>query len=272
MARVLWDQVGDRRFESGVSNVVLYVENGNGVPWNGVTSIDDDVDTSIDPVYFDGVKFEEIVSIGDTHANIKAFTFPDEFLECQGTVEDQAGFYVMNQPPKRFSLAYRTEVGDDISGQRAFYKLHVLYNLLAIPTSTSRATINDTPEAVEFEWELTSLPTEFADYRPTSQLMLDSRKVDSYLMSDIEDILYGSADNEATLPSLKNLSAFIRKWNRLIIVDNGDGTWTAASPIEPDPYITLNVDGSFSIDTDTATYLDANTYTIESTDKNTEDV
>lgn len=268
--RLTWDQVGERFYEVGVSNGVLYKDDRVGVSWNGLTSVEESVSSSVDPVYFDGVKIADVVTIGDVSAKLKAFTFPDEFLPYEGTLQDQSGFYVLNQPPGRFGLSYKTLIGNDISGTDAGYKLHILYNLTAVPADRKYNTVSDELDPIEFEWDITAIPEEIERFRPTAHVIFDSRKIDPYLLLDIEDILYGTDETEPYLPSLKSLSAFIRKWERLIIVDNGDGTWTAISPTDVDIIMTDST--TFEITSPSAVVIDADSYTLSSSDKDEEDV
>jgi len=270
MTRLAWDQVGERFYEAGVSNGVLYKDDRVGVPWNGLTSVDEKLPIDASPVYFDGHKINEIVTVGDFQASLSAYTFPDEFLEYQGTLQDQEGFFITGQPPKRFGLSYQTKIGSDVDGLSAGYKIHILYNLLATPNAIKRNSIDDNLDPMEFDWDISSIPEDIENFRPTAHVILDSRKTDPYLLLDVEDILYGTDTTDPYLPSLKGLSAFIRKWNRLVITDNEDGTWTASS-IVPD-VITMLDATSFQIVTDSAVYLDADTYEITSSDKNEEDV
>jgi hypothetical protein len=270
MAELVWDQVGDRLYETGISKGVLYKDDGYGVAWNGLTSIQEDISTEAEPIYFDGVKFNDVITIGDFTANLRAFTYPDEFLKYEGTLKDQTGFYVMNQPQSRFGLSYQTKIGDDIDGIESGYKIHVLYNLTAVPAQRVYETLGEEVDPLEFEWSLTAIPEEIENFRPTAHVIFNSREIDPNLLQDIEDILYGDEENDSRLPSLKGLATFIRKWDRLIITDNGDGTWTAESGVEG--IITMLDSTTFQIVSDTATYLDADTYTISSSEKNEEDV
>lgn len=270
MSTLVWDEVGTHYYEAGVSKGVLYQEDGTGVPWNGLTSVDEKVDNNVQPIYFDGVKFNDIVTLGDFSATLKAFTYPDEFLKYEGTLEDQRGFYIANQKPGRFGLTYRTEVGNEIDGNHHAYKLHILYNLTALPSDRTYETLSLDSSPSDLEWTITSIPESLDNYRPTSHVIFDSRRMNPHLLADIESILYGDDTQDAHLPSLKGLSAFIHKWNRLIITDNGDGTWTATANEEG--IIEMLDPTTFQITTDTATYLDPFTYTIESSNKNEEDV
>lgn len=269
MGSLVWDQLGDRLYETGISKCVLYKDDGFGVAWNGVISVDEDTGGEVEPIYFDGVKINDIVTLGDFSGTLRAFTYPDEFLYYEGTLEDQMGFYVTNQPQSKFGMSYRTESGDDATGLSG-YKIHLLYNLTAIPAQRSYKTMGLDVGPVEFEWNITSIPEDIENFRPTAHVILDSRRMDPNLLMDIEDILYGDEDREGHLPSLKGFATFIRKWDRLIVTDNGDGTWTAESSVEG--VITMLDPTTFEITTDSATYLDADTYTIESSEKNEEDL
>lgn len=270
MPSLVWDEIGVRTFEAGVSKGVLYQEDRAGVAWSGLTSVDEDSVNESEEFFFDGVKFNDIVTVGDFKGVIRAITYPDEFLPYEGSLEDQTGFYMMNQPPRKFSMAYRTEIGNDLNGFQHGYKIHILYNLTAIPSQISYKSLADDPEPIEFEWQVTSVPEPIYGYQPTAHVTLNSLKLDPFLLQDIEDILYGSEDNDAYIPSLQGLATFIRKWDRLIIVDNGDGTWTATSNA-PD-VITMLDATTFQIVSDTAIYLDPDTYEISSSEKNEEDI
>jgi len=270
MAALVWDKVGDRSYETGVSKGVLYQEDRTGIPWNGLTSIDESSDNSTEPVYFDGSKFNDIVTLGDYTANMKAFTYPEEFLHYEGTVQDQSGFYIQNQPPSQFGLSYQTKVGDDVVGVDAGYKIHILYNLTAVPSSRSFQTIGDQLDPLEFEWTITSIPEELENFHPTAHVFLDSRKINPYLLLDVEEILYGTETTDPYLPSLKTLSTFIRNWNRFMISFGSNGIWIADAKDEG--IITMLDDTTFQITSDTAEFIDADTYTISSSARDEEDM
>lgn len=257
-----WDQVGDRLFEAGVSKGVLYKSDSPGVPWNGLVSVDEGVRNSAESVYFDGVKFNDLVTIGDFNGTIKALFYPDEFLECEGIIEDEPGFMITGQIPERFGLCYRTEIGNDISGLNAHYKLHLLYNLTAIPQQRTHQTLSLSADPIEFEWAVTSIPDEVDFYRPTAHIILDSRNFDPFMLTDIENTLYGTEDTEPTLPSVKALSNFIKYWGGFTVIDNGDGTWTAYSSIPG--AITMLDESTFEITSDTAVVIDPDNYTLSS--------
>lgn len=270
MAELAWDQVGDRFYESGVAKGVLYQEDRSGVPWNGLVAVEEGGVNEVEPIFFDGVKFNDLVTLGDFAGIIRAFTYPEEFLRYEGALEDQSGFYVKGQPPKRFCMSYQTLIGDDVGGSEVGYNIHVLYNLTAVPSQKIYETLSLDTAPVEFEWNVSSIPENIIGYQPTAHIVFNSLKIDPFLLQDIEDILYGSEDNDAYLPSLQSLATFIRKWDRLIVIDNGDGTWTATSSVPG--VITMLDDDTFQIDSDTAVFIDADSYTLESSEKNEEDI
>lgn len=269
MPDIVWDRLEDRVFEAGVDRGVLYSPNGVGVAWNGLISVEELASNSTEPVYFDGVKLNDIVIYGDYSATLKAYTYPDEFLVFSGILEEQLGMYITDQPISTFHLAYRTMIGS--SGD---YKLHLLWNLTAIPSTKVYETLSLDTSPVEFEWTITAVPERIDGYRPTAHVILDSRKIDPLLLEDIETILYGDLEDEErspTIPSLKGFITYVRKWDRFIIKDNGDGTWTATSDSEDYPIEMLDAN-TFQIISDTAIYLDADTYEISSSEKNEEDI
>lgn len=270
MTAIQWYQAGNKIYESGLDRGVLYVHGMDGVPWTGLTSVAEDSNNVVNPIHFDATKINDLVVLGNFSGVLRAFTYPDEFLECEGVLEDQEGIYLSEQPVKRFNLSYRTKIGESDNDFSEGYKIHILYNLTAVPSQKVRKTLGLSAEINEFEWNLTSIPEEIAGYRPTSHLIVDSRNIDPWLLIDLEEVLYGNDTREPTLPSLRALTTFIRKWDRMIIVDHGDGTWSAIAK-DPDQ-ITMISGSEFSIEADNVTYLDADTYEISSSDKNEEDV
>lgn len=270
MARLVWDQVGERFYESGVSNGVFYDQDGKGTAWNGITSVDENTSTTVEPVYFDGLKFDDVVTNGDFSASLKAFTYPEEFLPYEGYLEDRAGFYIADQPRYRFGLSYRTEIADDVVGFNRGYKIHLLYNLTANPSEISYQTISGDSEPLEFEWTISAIPEELDRFRPTAHVILDSRKLNPFILRDVEDIIYGTDEEDPTLPSLKSLSQFIRNWDRFMVTDYGNGRWSAST--EDEGVITMIDDDIFQITYDTATYLDSHTYEITSSERNEDDI
>ncbi len=268
MTTLVWDEVGARVYENGVSHGVFYGSDNKGVPWNGLTSVEEIINDSVEPLYFDGFKYGDLVVSGDFQGKMKAFTYPDEFLNYEGLVEWLPGFRLSDQPKSRFGLSYRTGVSDDLGTEG--YKIHLLYNVLAVPSSKVYNTLSLDVEPTDFEWDISAIPEDIDKFRPTAHVVLDSRKIDPYLLADIERILYGTAETDALLPDLNGFITYVQKWGRLIITDNGDGTWTAYSPV--DGVIEMLDAETFEITSDTAVYLDADTYTIESDQANLEDI
>jgi len=269
MAAIVWDTPGERRYEHGLDRAVLLFPDGGGVAWNGLASVDENPDVSIEPFYFDGVKFADFVTLGNFSATMRAYTYPDEFLRYEGLVEDQTGFYLANQEPNRFHLTYRTMISDD-NDPNLGYKIHLLYNLTAVPSTKSRSTMSGAAEPILFEWALSAIPEELVGYNNTAHIVIDSREMDPWLLEDIEVILYGDHEHEPTAPALSGFASFIRGWQRIIITDHGDGTWTA-STVDEGSVVMLS-DTEFQITDDNAVFLNADTYTLSSSDKNEEDI
>lgn len=254
---ITWDNPGGRDYETGLDRGVLYLPNGFAVAWNGLTSIVEKSDADLTPVYYDGMKISNLVSIGDYSATLKAFTCPEEFLDLEGFSELNPGVFVSNQPQGTFCLSYRTLEGNDVSGNDAGYKLHVVYNLVATPSDMTYSTVTDTITPVEFEWTITAVPEDIPGVRPTAELIFDSRDCDPGLLAEIEGILYGTEDLFAELPSMSDLLTMVSDWYLthppiITITDNGDGTWTAYS--DTPGLIIDNGDGTFSISDATAVF------------------
>lgn len=195
MSRILWGQTGQRLYEAGLDRGVLYLPHNDdrGVPWNGLTSIDEnDGGASVEPVYFEGVKYHGVQKVGDFGATLSAFMYPEEFDECEGLVSLGNGLFVDNQPPKPFGMSFRTKVGNELEGLGHGYKVHLLYNLTAIPNEVTRQTMSDPLNLTDFSWEISAVPVPITNYRPTAHVILDSRYLPSEILSEIENILYGS--------------------------------------------------------------------------------
>ena len=204
MPKLTWNDDGQRLYETGVKNVVLYVKSGseypNGVAWNGVTNISESP-SGAEPtsLYADDIKYLSLMSNEEFGASIEAYTYPDEFAECDGSAALVDGVMIGQQTRKTFGLCYRTTLGNDESGNEYGYKLHLVYGLLASPSEKAYATINDSPEAITFSWELTSTPVAVTGFKPTSIITIDSTKADADKLAALEKILYGD-ESEARLP------------------------------------------------------------------------
>lgn len=268
MTALKWDEAGTRIYETGIDKGVLYEVSGFGVSWSGLVSVNERSASSVESIFFDGVKFEDVVTIGEFSATVKAITYPDEFLEYEGIEEIDKGLFIYDQTQRRFNLSYRSMQGNDLD-QHAF-KIHILYNLTAIPSDIDYQTLSETVNPIEFEWSISAIPANIEGFQPSSHLIIDSRKMDDWLLQDILDIIWGSEDNDAYLPPLNDLINYIKKWERIIIIDNGDGTWTATTT--HDEYIVMLDDTTFEINNANAVYLDQYTYEISSSLANEEDI
>jgi hypothetical protein len=263
LALLEWDKIGERYYETGIDHGVLYLKDGRSVPWNGLRSVEEGSDTENSSFYLDGVKYLHRVTPGDFSGKLTAITYPDEFEEVVGTVEVGPGMYYYNQAPKMFDLSYRTRIGNDVDGTDHGYKLHVLYNLIATADPATYSSLNEQVQPIEFGWTLNGTPPFVTGHRPTVHVCIDSRDADPAILSTIEGILYGSDISNPRLPPLDELTGLMEMFGSLIIVDNGDGTWTAIDLA--DQYITMDSDTRFTIDNVDATYLDVTTYTVSTT-------
>jgi hypothetical protein len=206
MPPLVWDQVGERFYEAGVDRGVLYIpdEVGNyadGYAWNGLTTVTESPSgAESSPQYADNIKYLNLVSAEEFGATIEAFTYPDEFGQCDGTEMPSPGVSIGQQGRRVFGLAYRTRLGNDMEGTDHGYKLHLIYGALASPSEKAYGTINDSPEAITFSWDVSTTPVPVPDYKPTALLTIDSTKVADDDLTALEDILYGTADDDPRLP------------------------------------------------------------------------
>lgn len=205
MARLIWDEVGQRFFETGVKNGVLYVQEDdgsykNGVVWNGLTAVTESPSGAEEtPLYADDVKYLTLRSAEEFGATVEAYTYPEEFEQCDGSATIANGVTIGQQARRAFGLCYRTSVGNDIQGQNFSYKLHLIYGCTVAPSEKSYSTINDNPEAITFSWELSTVPVPVDGFSPTASLVIDASKVDEGKMQQLEDALFGDESNEAKL-------------------------------------------------------------------------
>lgn len=229
MPHLVWDEVGKRIYETGLDRGVLYLVDGKAIPWNGLTNITETFDHESSPVYFDGMKINDLISLGDFAATMKAVTYPDEFIALEGMGQLRPGVFVADQQPQAFHLSYRTKIGNDLVGDDAAYKIHIVYNVLALPKDKVYATQSVNPSVVEFEWDISAIPEEIPGFRPTAHLVIDSRDFDPWLLEIVESWLYGDEFSVAELPTMFDLVTFIQSWYRWRVTDNGDGTYTLVS-------------------------------------------
>lgn len=197
MSRIVWDKTGERYYETGVKMGVLYpIQEGGaynkGVAWNGLTAVTESPSgAEATPLYADDIKYLNLISNEEFGCTIEAYTYPDEFAECDGSAALAAGVMIGQQKRKVFGLSYRTAFGNDVDGTDHGYKLHLVYGCLAAPSEKAYATINDSPEAITFSWEVTTTPVSVKGFKPTSQITIDSTKVAPEKLTALEDILYG---------------------------------------------------------------------------------
>lgn len=205
MSKLIWDQTGERFYETGVKKGVLYVQEAGiypkGVAWNGLTAVTESPSgAEATALYADDIKYLNLISAEEFGATIEAYTYPDEFAECDGSASLATGVMIGQQKRKTFGLSYVTTLGNDTDGADYGYKLHIIYGALAAPSEKAYATINDSPEAITFSWELTTTPVAVPNFKPTASITIDSTKVAAEKLTALEAVLYGSDDVEARLP------------------------------------------------------------------------
>lgn len=206
MTKIAWGQPGERLFETGIDRGVLYPETGPGVPWNGLISVTEAPDGGEPtPFYFDGEKFLNILSSEEYAATIEALSAPPEFRVSDGTAQMATGLFVTGQPRKPFDLCYRTKVGNDISSDGLGYKLHLIYNAYASPSEKANTTISDSAEAVVLSWPISTIPVKVSGFKSSSHLVVDSTLVNSLVMMDLEEVLYGTEVTQPSMPTPQDL-------------------------------------------------------------------
>lgn len=203
MSKLVWDKTDERIFETGVSNGVLYPYNktsknyDSGVVWNGLTNVTEKPSgAEATPLYADNIKYLNLMSAEEFGATVEAYTYPDEFAECNGEASLATGVVAGQQKRKAFGMSYKTKIGN-ADDPEAGYKLHLVYGALAAPSEKAYATVNDSPEAITFSWDISTTPVEVPGLKPTAMLTIDSTKVDSAKLAELEDILYGCDAVEA---------------------------------------------------------------------------
>ena len=226
MTALTWDGVGEKVYETGVDHGVLYLPNPStgvydeGVAWNGLVSVTESP-SGAEPTatYADNIKYMTLLSAEEFAATIEAYTYPSEFAECDGTIEVEPGVLVGQQVRKSFGMVYRTLLGNDLEGNAAGYKLHLLYGCLAAPSEKAYTTINDSPEAITFSWEVSTTPQPITGMSPTSLIVIDSTEVDPTQLALLEAELFGDGGGDANLPTPDQVVAFFA--GALTAVDMG---------------------------------------------------
>lgn len=233
MTRLSWDVFGERFYEMGVDRCVLYVGATPGVAWSGLTSVIERPSVAAPRSYFlDGLKYLEVPSAEQFEATINAFTYPDEFAACDGSVQGYNGLYFTQQPRVPFSFTYRTKVGNSQLATDFGYKIHLVYNALAVPTQRAYNTLGPSSDPTDLSWTVTTKPPAISGFKPTSHIIIDSRNTSSLTLSIIEDILYGSESETPRLPDVAELIEIFTVSGTLEVTDNEDGTATITGPDE----------------------------------------
>lgn len=197
MSKIVWDKTGDHLYETGVKQGVIYPQAtggaySKGVAWNGLTAVTESPSgAEATALYADDIKYLNLLSVEEFGATVEAYTYPDEFAECDGSAEIATGVSIGQQKRKAFGMCYKTTLGNDVDGNEHGYKLHIIYGAMAAPSEKAYATINDSPEAITFSWELTTTPVSVTGAKPTASLVIDSTKADSAKLKALEEILYG---------------------------------------------------------------------------------
>ena len=217
MSKIVWDAIGEHTFETGVRNGVLYLQGvegtyNTGVAWNGLTSVSESPEgAEATDLYADDIKYLTLMSAENFKATIEAYTYPVEFEECDGSATIAKGVVIGQQSRKPFGLCYRTAIGNDTDGNEHGYKLHIVYGCQASPSEKQYSTINDSPEAITFSWEVNTTPVNVNGKKPTATLIIDSTKADKAKLTALEAILYGSESEEPRLPLPDEIATLMAK-------------------------------------------------------------
>lgn len=263
MSRLAWDGVGQRFFETGVDRGVFYPKVGDGVPWNGLISVNETPSGGeAQAFYIDGYKYQNVAAPEEYEADIEAFTYPDEFEQAAGLWALGNGLSIGYQKKTSFGMSYRTKIGNDVALDRLGHKIHMVYNLLAAPSNKNYQTVGANPDPLTFNWNVTTKPVKVAGYKATAYMVVDSTKVAPPLLEDLEDILYGTESTAPRLPTPTELISLFVGAPTLFVTDHGNGLFTVSGPDSMvrlvDPYtfeltgttIVNNGDGSFSATSD----------------------
>lgn len=216
MSRIIWDNVGEKTYETGLDRGVLYPLNtetnayDTGVPWNGLSKVSEKPSgAESSDIYADNIKYLNLLSAEKFGATVEAYTYPDEFAVCDGTAEPAPGMTIGQQTRKMFGLSYRTLYGNDVAGTDYGYKIHCIYGAVASPSEKGYSSVNESPEAITFSWEVNTTPVPVTGFKPTASVIIDSTKVSKEAMKALEDILYGKEDKEPRLPLPDEIAGII---------------------------------------------------------------
>jgi hypothetical protein len=276
MAVLAWDAVGTRTFETGVDHGVLYIPNNggvydSGVAWNGLVSVSESPSgAEASPTYADNIKYLNLISAEEFSATLEAYTYPDEFQQFDGLSVPVPGVAIGQQARKAFALCYRTRKGNDLEGDEYGYKLHLVYGITAAPSEKAYTSVNDSPEAITFSWELSTIPAPVTGLRPTSLIVIDSTDVDAGDLAALELILYGAALVDPALPTPNEVIAlfggavmvtpgiptYVSGTDTLTIpgtanvtyYNNGAEIAAGATVITADAHVTVTADAGYYLD------------------------
>lgn len=259
MATLVWGAVGERVYETGADRGVLYVGSNPGVAWSGLRAVKESPSGGEPtPYYLDGFKYLNVSAAEEFKASIEAYSAPREFDQCDGTVALAQGLFATQQPRVPFGFSYRTMVGNDVEGVEHGYKIHLVYGAMASPATRDNSTINASPEPINFNWAIETVPPMATGYKPTAHFVVDSRLTPEPIMRDIEDIIYGTPTTPPTLIDIPTIMEMFDNWAPFVVTDVGDGTYLASGyrVVEAVPGVSFTMDydtiddhgdGSFTI-------------------------
>lgn len=259
MPRLVWNGSGTRYYETGIDRGVLYIGSNPGIAWAGLTSVvENPVGGEPRSFYLDGSKYLVASSSEEFEATISAYTYPDEFGACDGTVKVREGLYITQQKRIPFSFSYRTRIGNDQDGVEHGYKIHIVYNATAAPSQRTYSSIDDSAEPTDFSWDIVTRPPNI--YTPT-HVVVDSRTTDPLILELLENILYGSDTENSRLPAYDELLEIFDTIVRLTVTDNGDGTFTL---VAPNTALIMLDETTFQLTWPSAIFIDEDSYNVSS--------
>lgn len=228
MSKLEWNRPQDQTFEAGLDRGVIYVEDGPVIAWSGLSSVEDGGESTLREFYIDGIKYLSMVSPRDWKGVLEAYTYPPEFSELIGISELGDGLFVDSQLPGRFGLSYRTMISTPEIDTKQHYKIHLIYKVMAgLSGFTNETLTNQGTDPTQFQFELSAVPIAIPNMRPSAHIILDTRDMNEASLAELEDIIYGSDTQDAALPTINQLIDLLSFGDAVVVVDNGDGTWTA---------------------------------------------
>lgn len=264
MTRLMWSKPEDRRFETGLDRGVLYPKNGNAVPWNGLTSVDESEGDSAVPYYIDGRPFMYFPTPKEYSATINAFTYPDAFSDVMGFPEVADGMFLDSQVGDSFDMCYRTTIGNLAEGQEAAHKIHLIYNAVVDPVGVTYETLSESINPSEFSWNIQASPVPVAGHRPTAHIVLDTRHIEPDHLEELEAMIYGDSDTPPAIPDPQILLDLLKFTNDIVITDFGNGEWAAEGSYRR---VYMIDTGTFQLEDANAVDNGDGTYSISSTDE-----